>query len=1256
MAEIPTLDHHSILVPNTNVRIPMSLKGIISYLHTRLPTSNEINYRHVNPDQCIDLTPDLSEWNPHNPSYGIQENSMIDYHGNLVERRKISSLQVNMVESQTDQVDDIGTTSIISSVSRAIDPSSLAQDIERSFEVDKDASFGISDGSFVYSISGVASGKKQGPISTQELMDRWSISKEMAKSTILATTQRLIRSLIEPSLNKRFSTNDRMLRYDRISCNIFMDTFFAAKELGPSLRGFTCAQLFVSDFGFAKVKPMKLKSEVPLALKSFFKTVGVPPKIICDGAPEQIKGESRQLCNKVDTEIIQLERGTPWANRAELYVGITKSETKTDLKTSNCPMVLWCYAVERRANILSASTRNIYELYGQVPQSRISGQQTDISSLAAFGWYEWVYYRDPGQTYPMASERLGRCLGPAEHAGTAMSQWVLNEKGNVLPQQTLRHLTKQEMISNTELTKRTTFDETIKSRLGDSLNPPPTPLDLDGENFKPEEEYHIPDTDDFPEYDKYMNAEVILPRDGERFQSARVVRRATEPDGSAIGTSNNNPILDTRIYEVMFNDGSTQEYAANRIALSMYDHVNEEGYRTRLLDSIERHRSDENAVRAPDGYTKDSRGRKSRKITTKGWDLLVKWRDGSKSWLPLCDLKESNPLDVAEYALANNISKEPAFAWWTPHALKKRDSIVMAVRQRATFKDNKYGIKVPKNIVEAYAFDRENGNFIWRDAIRKEMKGISPAFDVLDEGENPPSQYKYVGFHLVFDIKMDFSRKARLVADGCKTPDPVTSTYAGVVSRESVRIAFTYAALNDVDVWVGDVQNAYLQAPCSEKYYTVLGPEFGSEYKGRKALIVRAAYGLKNAGADFRNHLRDCMKHLGYISCAADPDVWMRSAKKEDGSEYYEYVLLYVDDCLCVSEDPKNALMKISKYFPMKPSSLGPPKVYLGGKVSQVILPNGVKAYSYSASQYLHEAIRGVEDYLEKRGRKLSGKRVGTPLPANYHPELDVSPELMDDEATYYMSLIGILRWIVELGRIDITGEVSKMSSHVCLPREGHLDKLFYMFAYLKHKHNGSLVFDPTYPTIDYENFPLNDWSNFYEGSEEVLPPNAPAPRGKGPDIVAYVDADLAGNHVTRTSRTGYIIYLNQAPVYWFSKRQNGVESSTFGSEFIAMKQCCEYIRGLRYKLRMMGIPVCGPAYVYGDNQSVLSNTTFPESKLGKKHHSIAYHVVREGVARSEWLTGYIKSEFNPSDTLTKTVPSGEKRDWLVGNYLYHMS
>ena len=102
------------------------------------------------------------------------------------------------------------------------------------------------------------------------------------------------------------------------------------------------------------------------------------------------------------------------------------------------------------------------------------------------------------------------------------------------------------------------------------------------------------------------------------------------------------------------------------------------------------------------------------------------------------------------------------------------------------------------------------------------------------------------------------------------------------------------------------------------------------------------------------------------------------------------------------------------------------------------------------------------------------------------------------------------------------------------------------------------------------------------------------------------------------------------------------MESSTFGSDFIAIKQCCEYIRGLRHTLCTMFIPVCGPTHVNSDKQSVLSNTCFPESKLTKKYHSIAYHVVREGVARNNWLAEYVNIEYNPSNTFT--------------DYLYDMS
>jgi hypothetical protein len=151
----------------------------------------------------------------------------------------------------------------------------------------------------------------------------------------------------------------------------------------------------------------------------------------------------------------------------------------------------------------------------------------------------------------------------------------------------------------------------------------------------------------------------------------------------------------------------------------------------------------------------------------------------------------------------------------------------------------------------------------------------------------------------------------------------------------------------------------------------------------------------------------------------------------------------------------------------------------------------------------------------------------------------------------------------------------------------------------------------------------------------------------------AFVDTDHATDTMTRKSRSGFLVFLNSAPIYWFSKKQTSVERSSFGSEFCAMKHCTEYVRGLRYKLCMMGIPCGEPTYVSGDNQSVLANTTVPESTLKKKSQSIAYHFVREGCARDEWCTAYVNTHLNPADLLTKPLPSGEKRILFVRMVLH---
>ena len=164
-----------------------------------------------------------------------------------------------------------------------------------------------------------------------------------------------------------------------------------------------------------------------------------------------------------------------------------------------------------------------------------------------------------------------------------------------------------------------------------------------------------------------------------------------------------------------------------------------------------------------------------------------------------------------------------------------------------------------------------------------------------------------------------------------------------------------------------------------------------------------------------------------------------------------------------------------------------------------------------------------------------------------------------------------------------------------------------------------------------------------------------PEPRGLGFVMRAKVDADHTLDTITRRSRTGFLVYLNCAPIYWWRKKQNSVESSSFGSKFIAMKQCCEYVRGLRYKLRMMGISCDDPTFIYGDNQSVLANTTIPDSTLKKKSQSIAYPFVQEGAARDKWQMTYVNTHENEADLLTKQLPSGEKRKSFVRKLLHHI-
>jgi hypothetical protein len=208
------------------------------------------------------------------------------------------------------------------------------------------------------------------------------------------------------------------------------------------------------------------------------------------------------------------------------------------------------------------------------------------------------------------------------------------------------------------------------------------------------------------------------------------------------------------------------------------------------------------------------KGKGSRQKITDGWQFNIQCKDGTTSLDPLRTLKEANPVEIAECAVANKISSIPTFVWWLPFTIQKRDRIVEAVNKRYLSRTHKFGIAVPKIVAEALDLHRISGTMYWRDAINLEAKNLDGTFQELEEDEQVPVGYQFVKCHMFFDVKVgSLKRKVRYVAGVHMTEALSAITYASVVSRESIRIGLLLAALNDLEVFVADIQNEYLTSP-----------------------------------------------------------------------------------------------------------------------------------------------------------------------------------------------------------------------------------------------------------------------------------------------------------------------------------------------------------------------------------------------------------------------------------------------------------
>lgn len=1239
---------HSIIDKVSGLHIPMEFSKPISSFPCRKPDLTEI-YDDINHLQVQMTSP--VPWEPYDAESSRVEQSLRRQHQGDTAIHRIYSLKTS--------------DRTYKSVCHESLPTSL-------------------EGKVHCTMAGVKTDGKSHLIQPDHLARRWRISLECARRTLQKTTQRAVRDWTNVTGSRRFRPTQFQLEYPRLRAD-----FWADVKQGPcvSIEGNKYVAVYAAACQWARGYGLKSESDVSGSLKNLFRDVGFPRVLRPDDAESLTGGEFKRVANKAQVPIHPSEPYHPDQNLAEDCIREASRMYVRFMTSRGIPKAFWdrvfIYCLELRSHMVLGHSRQD----GECGATVITGNTSDISHLADFSIYDWCWALSPTSS-TQENKQLCRWLGPSFSVGGSLCYACASARGRILHRSSVIPLNIEERNSDDVKTMKRRFTDELHNRLKNS-----DPIAVDSELFSTDAEadakYIRPlnakdDTPQFEryeddhmepfieapseedqqqEFDKYVGVKVRKNEDGIDYFGV-VKGRKRRADGTMVGTYNERSVLDTAIYEIEWHDyagkkSGTAAYRANEVIEAMLMNVDDEGNSMLHIREFVNHEKENSALHADDGHIVVN-GKRVPRRTTKGWKMCAEVQGGETEWMDLKIAKEAYPIQVAEYAVANKLVSEPAFAWWVPYTLRKRDRVLKIVKRRALTrrKKEKFGLELPasgpKGVHRAIEIDAETGTNHWSDAMNKEVKTVLPALRILEENESVPPGYTLIELMTVFDVKMDLTRKARICARGDQTDPPLSVTYASVVTRESIRLGFLLASLNRVDILSADIAGAYLNAKCAEKIYTVLGEEFG-DLKGRTAIVVKALYGLKSSAFAWRSTLSKTLKEeMEFVQCRGDMDVWRKPAVKKNGEKYYEYIFVYVDDLMAVSENPRAILNKLGSHYLLKPDSIAEPTTFLGATISKRFLDDSddYPTWTIGSSKYLVEALRVVKSRINDSKYNLSLKsKVSATLPSGYKPELDSTNFVDDETGIFYMQLIGILRWLVELGRIDVCAEVSMMSAYNAMPRVGHFHAVLHLFAYLQTNANKEIAMDSKYQD-HLPHLEKAEWAEFYPWAKDELPPDMPKALGRAVKFLMFVDASHASNLVTRQSRTGVIIYVNRAPILWYSKKQNSVETSSFGSEFAALKTGVELFEGLRYKLQMMGVPIDGYCHTCVDNNSVVMNTSRPESTLKKKSNSVAYHYVRSKCAADLIRITWEGTKTNVADMLTK-IHSGPERKRIADMVMY---
>jgi hypothetical protein len=327
------------------------------------------------------------------------------------------------------------------------------------------------------------------------------------------------------------------------------------------------------------------------------------------------------------------------------------------------------------------------------------------------------------------------------------------------------------------------------------------------------------------------------------------------------------------------------------------------------------------------------------------------------TWEELKDLKEDQPRLMENYIVEHNVTRSTRndrTMTWAKKVIRdlKRTSRWIS-RLYNTFVDEndevyqvrriqnrkkkrrkfslkastyKYVVQVPRNVRNAFELDKANDNLHWADTIKAEMKDLFnlEAFDIRSVGYNPGPTFQSTTLTIVFDVKQDLRRKARLVARGHLVNPMDHSVYSSTVKGISVNLLHVIAHKAKLEQLCGDVSLTFVNTYTLEKVYAITGPEFG-EQEGKPIVILKALYGLCMSSERWHSHFADTLRTLGFKQTRFDNNVW---SKLNDAGTDYDYTCTHVDDFMIWAKDPKEIMDRIEKFYTIK--DIRPPRYYLG--------------------------------------------------------------------------------------------------------------------------------------------------------------------------------------------------------------------------------------------------------------------------------------------------------------------------------------